>query len=258
MTFTSADPLGLDRFVPGRAQAEVRPVELSGLETGTDRAVHDDHPTVIWVETDDADDLTLSSATAAQLERAVRTAHGQRIPVVITIATSGVDIVEGMAALDGWGRVARALTDCSGVVPTILVVDGPVVSGPALLCGVADVVVMTEAASAFVNGPVMVEQFTGVEVDVDELGGVATHQRYTGVATTVTPDRASAHEWVRELLAHLPTSVDVEPPRWPSDDPADRSCPEAGARIPSSSTGSYDVRDVAADIADDGSFLELR
>ena len=84
------------------------------------------------------------------------------MPLVVVMASTGADIVEGIAALDGWGRLAKALVDCSGIVPTIVVVDGPAVSGPALLLGVADLVVMTEASYAFVNGPVMVEEFTGV------------------------------------------------------------------------------------------------
>ena len=44
---------------------------------------------------------------------------------------------------------------------------------PALLLGVADLVVMTEASYGFVNGPVMVEEFTGVRITADELGGAA-------------------------------------------------------------------------------------
>ena len=43
-----------------------------------------------------------------------------------------------------------------------------------------------------------------------------------------------------------------------ADDPVDRLCPEAGELIPATSTGSYDVRDVAACIVDDGEMLELR
>ena len=41
-------------------------------------------------------------------------------------------------------------------------------------------------------------------------------------------------------------------------DPVDRPCPEIGALIPPTATGSYDVRDVAAGIVDEGSLFELR
>ncbi len=64
--------------------------------------------------------------------------------------------------------------------------------------------------------------------------------------------------WSVELLAYLPSSADDEPDRWPCGDPVDRPCPEIGALIPATATGSYDVRDVAAGIVDDGSLLELR
>lgn len=247
----SVDVFGLDRFVPGRAQVTLRTLDESGSGR-TDRSV-------IWIEFDDGDDPgRLDTATGAQLERGIRAALAQRIPVVMLLSTHGTDIEEGMSALSGWGRVASCLTACSGVVPTIMIVDGPAVSGPALLLGVADLTVMTERSSAFVNGPVMVEQFTGVAMDVDELGGSATHARYTGVATMVVADREAAEIATSDLLAYLPDSVDVEPTRWPVTDPGDRTCPEAGEQIPESSTGSYDVRKVAAAIVDEDSMFELR
>ncbi len=247
----AVDVLGVARFVAGTAQATIRTLDdtLSGASGRT----------VMWIEFDHDDEpARLDAATSQQLETGIATALDQRLPVVISISTSGTDIEQGMIALDGWGRVARRLTACSGVVPTLMIVDGPAVSGPALLLGIVDFAIMTERSSAFVNGPVMVEQFTGVGIDVDELGGAAAHARYTGVATMVVADRASAEVAAHDLLAYLPDNVDQEPPRWPSSDPADRACPGAGAQIPESSTGSYDVRKVAAEIVDEDSLFELR
>ncbi len=245
------DALGVSRFVPGTAQATLRQLDssLNGV----------DGRSVMWIEFDESEEpLRLNAATAQQLEAGISVALDQRLPLVMSISTSGTDIEEGMVALDGWGRVASRLTACSGVVPTVIIVDGPAVSGPALLLGVADFTIMTERSSAFVNGPVMVEQFTGIGIDVDELGGAATHARYTGVASMVVADRDAAEAAAHDLLAYLPANVDQEPPRWPLFDPADRTCPEAGAQIPESSTGSYDVRKVAASIADEDSMFELR
>ena len=47
------------------------------------------------------------------------------LPIVGRIASSGADVTEGVAALHAWGRVAKALTDASGVVPTVLLLVGP-------------------------------------------------------------------------------------------------------------------------------------
>jgi acetyl-CoA carboxylase carboxyltransferase component len=117
---------------------------------------------------------------------------------------------------------------------------------------------MTEASYGFVNGPVMVEEYTGVRVSSAELGGAGELARRAGVPTLVVADRGAAVDAVGELLAYLPPNVDEEPPRWPSDDPVERRCPEIAGLIPPVSTGSYDVRHVAAAIVDGDSLLELR
>jgi acetyl-CoA carboxylase carboxyltransferase component len=214
---------------------------------------------VVWVEVDASDRKgALSSDSSSMLEHAAVTALHARVPLVCIMRSSGADIVEGFAALHGWGRAAKALTDCSGIVPTVFIVDGPAVSGPALLLGIADHVVMTDAAYAFVSGPTMVAEFTGVQIDNEELGGAASHARYTGAAELVAADLPAAIELAGQLLAYYPQHNDEEPPLWPTDDTVERLVPEAGALIPSSSTGSYDVRAVIRAIADDGDLLELR
>jgi acetyl-CoA carboxylase carboxyltransferase component len=214
---------------------------------------------VVWVDVDGASRRgALSSDSSSMLEHAARLAHDTGIPLVCTMRSSGADITEGFSALHGWGRAARALADCSGVVPTVFIVDGPAVSGPALLIGLADHVVMTSQAYAFVSGPTMVAEFTGVHMDNEELGGSASHARYTGAATLLAPDLDVAVSMVEQLLSFFPPNNDAESPRWPTDDPIDRPTPEAGDLLPATSTGSYDVRDVIRAICDDGDLLELR
>lgn len=189
---------------------------------------------------------------------AARHALHEQIPIVGLIASSGADVHDGVAALHGWGSAAKALTDCSGRVPVLLGATGPVVSGPALLLGLADQVVLTGDAYAFVSGPRMVETFTGELLDTHELGGAGIHSSYTGVAALVVPDRDAAVEALSDILAYLPSHIDEEPPRWFTDDPVDRLTPEAGACMPASPTGGYDVRDVIRAIVDDNDLLELR
>jgi acetyl-CoA carboxylase carboxyltransferase component len=200
----------------------------------------------------------LSSTACETLTRAACTARDERLPLLGYISSSGADIVEGMAALHGWGQAARAIAECSGVVPVILAVIGPAVSGPALLLGLADHVVMTEDAYAFVSGPTMVAEFTGVVLDADELGGASAHARFSGATSIVVPDRDAATEAMAALLAYLPSHNDEEPPAWPTADPVDRPTPELRDVLPASPTGSYDVRAVIRAIVDDGELLELR
>ncbi|MEY3505565.1 MAG: putative propionyl-CoA carboxylase beta chain [Actinomycetota bacterium] len=213
----------------------------------------------VWLTVDgEVHKGALSAAASHVIATAAQTARSKGLPLVTQMESSGADILEGIAALHGWGTAAKALADCSGVVPTISIVTGPAVSGPALLIGLSDFVVMTDESYAFVSGPTMVAEFTGIEVSTDELGGAGTHARHSGASSVVVPDIAGAIAWVEELLEFLPSNVDQLAPITETDDSDDRLTPEAGALVPELSTGSYDVRDVIASIVDDGHYLEIR
>lgn len=200
----------------------------------------------------------LAPTDGETLAVAAQVALDERRPLVAFLASSGADVNEGVAALHGWGTAARRLVQCSGVVPVLLVVTGPAVSGPALLLGLADHVVMTADAYAFLSGPRMVRAFTGVPIATSELGGAGTHARQSGVASMVVPDEEAGREAIIDLLAYLPDNNDNEPPLQDTDDPAERATPEAAQLIPDAGTGSYDVRRLIESLADDGLFLELR
>ena len=131
-------------------------------------------------------------------------------------------------------------------------------SGPALLLGVADLAVMVAGGFAFVSGPAMVEQFTGVPVAAEDLGGSTVHAARSGVASLVVADIDAANAAIGELLRLLPSHVDEIPERLPSSDPADRPTPGLADVLPPSTTGGYDVRAVLEAVADDGSVIELR
>jgi acetyl-CoA carboxylase carboxyltransferase component len=213
---------------------------------------------VVLARTDPASHRgAMSVAGAETLAAAAGAALAQRVPLVAVLSTSGADVGDGVAALHGWGRAAAAVSRCSGVVPVVMVVTGPAVSGPALLLGLADIVVMTEEAFAYVSGPTMVAQFTGVELDARQLGGAAVHAQSSGVAALVAPDEETALELAAAVLAHLPSHVDEEPPTHAGGDPAGRPTPELTALVPATATGSYDVRRVIDALVDDGEHLEL-
>jgi acetyl-CoA carboxylase carboxyltransferase component len=207
---------------------------------------------------DDGRRGALRADDSRTLAHALTYATDQRLPFVGLLASSGVEVTGGVDAFHRWGETARALARASGVVPVVFAACGPAVSGPALLLGLADHVVFTADAYAFVSGPRMVQGFTGVPVSNEVLGGAAAHARSSGLASLVVADREAALAAIGDLLAYLPGHVDELPPQWPTDDPPDRPTPEAGDLIPAHPTGSYDVRDVLRCIADDGEVFELR
>ncbi len=200
----------------------------------------------------------LSAQDSATLAEAARAALRQRIPLLVVIASSGADVFEGVASLHGWGGAALALTECSGVIPVVFIAVGMALSGPALLLGLADAVIMTPEAVAYVSGPAAVTAWTGQRLEPAELGGVGVHSRTSGVASLTAADTDAAVELAAALLDHLPDHADALPERAESADPPSRTAPELRDLIPASPTGSYDVRQVVRAVADDGELLELR
>ena len=202
----------------------------------------------------------LSQADGETIAATAITAREFRRPLIGLIGSAGADILGGVAALHGWGQAAKAISDCSGVVPIVLIVHGPAVSGVALLLGLADIVVMTDESYAFVSGPSMVADFTGIRVDNAVLGGTATHARHTGLAAFVAATVEGALDAAAEALRYLPDHVDAETMSFVDefDTATEDDVAELDDIVPASSTGSYDVRSVARGLVDEGSLLELR
>jgi acetyl-CoA carboxylase carboxyltransferase component len=193
------------------------------------------------------------------IDRTVAIGVDAGVPVVGVLGGMGVDATAGLASLHGWGALARALAGASGLVPLVLVVDGPCLGGTALVLGLADVVVMTARATAFVNGPQASARITGsATLDADLLGGSWVHGARTGVADLVVDDLGEAFDVAADLLDHLPPNNDETPPPVAASDHANRPTRGAAAAVPSDGRASYDVRRVITDVVDDREFLELR
>ena len=202
---------------------------------------------------------SLHAADTEVITRAVRNGVEAGVPVVGVLGQVGLGVQSGMPALHGWGTVAHALASASGLVPTVLVVDGPCLGGPALLLGLADIVVMTARAQAFVNAPASSARITGSAVlDADLIGGSWVHGARTGVADVVVADVDAALDVVADLLDLLPANNGDAPRTVEGPDPADRPSRNAAGAVPADARVSYDVREVIADLADEGSFVELR
>ena len=157
----------------------------------------------------------LSIEDGETMRVAAEAALALRIPMVMVLASSGADVSDGVASLHGWGRAAHALAMCSGTVPVVTVVTGPALSGPALLLGIADLVVMTTDAFAFVSGPAMVEEFTGVRIGIHQLGGTPMHARSSGLCAIEASSEVDAMAHVDHLLGLLPANADELAPRSP-------------------------------------------
>jgi acetyl-CoA carboxylase carboxyltransferase component len=99
---------------------------------------------------------------------------------------------------------------------------------------------------------------TGESISQEQLGGAAVHEGASGVATFVYDDEASCLDDVRYLLSLLPPNNHELPPACETGDPPDRPCPRLLDIVPADPKKPYDMREVIAEVADRGEFMELQ
>jgi acetyl-CoA carboxylase carboxyltransferase component len=194
---------------------------------------------------------SLGEAQADTICRVLEQAGRARVPVVGFIESAGARLQEGVAALAGYGRIFKAHTALSGVVPQISVICGASAGGGSYAPALTDIVVMTKQASMFLTGPGVVREVTGEQVDGVELGGPKVHER-NGVCQLVADSDLDAAWLVRDLLDYLPPHAGTRPQRWPTVEP-----PGALPHVPDEARKVYDVRDVVRTLVDGGRVLEL-
>ncbi|RSN63599.1 methylmalonyl-CoA carboxyltransferase [Amycolatopsis sp. WAC 04182] len=201
---------------------------------------------------------SLGEAHAAKIHKVIDLAIATGSPLIGLNDSGGARIQEGVMALDGYGGIFRRQVEASGVIPQISVVLGPCAGGAAYSPALADFVFMVrDTARMYLTGPDVVETVTGERVSHDELGGADVHGASSGVATVVHDDEESCLADVRYLVSLLPSNYLESAPREPSRDAGKDRRPRFAELVPVEPNKPYDMRDVFAELADDGEFFEL-
>ena len=185
--------------------------------------------------------------------RAIVTAYDRAFadsaPIIGLWHSGGARLREGVASLDGVGRVFAAMTRISGKVPQISVVLGPAAGGAAYGPALTDIVVMAPGGRIFVTGPEVVKSVTGEDVDMDNLGGPEPHGRRSGVVHIVAEDETEALERARVLANLLGSQGSLNLDAVNDID--------MGAYLPDSARRAYDVHPLVEHMVDAGTFTEL-
>lgn len=199
--------------------------------------------------------------------------HGQKITKVMDLALrtgvplvgisdgGGARIQEGVAGLTQFAEIFRRNVAASGVIPQISLILGPSAGGAVYSPALTDFIVMADGTSnMFITGPDVIRAVTGEDVGFEELGGATTHSTRSGVAHYMASDEDDAIDWVRTLLAYLPTNNLAEPPAYAHE--AELEVTEddrvLDTLVPDSDNQPYDMHTVLETVLDDGSFLEVQ
>jgi len=182
-------------------------------------------------------------------------------PVIGINDSGGARIQEGVSSLGLYGEIFRRNVQASGVIPQISLIMGPCAGGAVYSPAITDFIVMVDKTShMFITGPDVIKTVTGEDVEFDELGGARTHNSKSGVAHAMGADEQEAIDFVKALLAFLPSNnMDEVPSFEVGVDLAESESDLAlNTLIPDSPNQPYDMHKVIEAVLDDEDFLEIQ
>ncbi|MFZ0491951.1 MAG: acyl-CoA carboxylase subunit beta, partial [Acidimicrobiia bacterium] len=201
---------------------------------------------------------SLGRAVSEKIVKVMDAALQTGAPLVGLKDSGGARIQEGVASLDGYGRIFERNVRSSGVIPQISVIMGPCAGGAVYSPAITDFVFQVkESSHLFITGPDVIRAVTGEEVTFEELGGAFAHAGTSGVTHFVAGDGPDALEQVRYLLSFLPQNNMETPPHFAPSDRPDRLESALDSIIPDSANQPYDVVDVIERVVDVGEFYQV-
>jgi propionyl-CoA carboxylase beta chain len=201
---------------------------------------------------------SLGRAVADKICKLMDLAMEVGAPIIGLKDSGGARIQEGVASLDGYGRIFERNVRASGVIPQISVIMGPCAGGAVYSPAITDFVIQVDKSShMFITGPDVIKAVSGEEVSFEELGGALTHASTSGVTHFVFQNGVSALDGVRYMLSFLPQNNLEMPPYFPPLDSRDRIEDALDTLIPDSSNQPYDMAALIEMVVDDGEFFQV-
>ncbi len=171
-------------------------------------------------------------------------------PVIGILDSAGAYVMEGVEALAGYGRIMKKISDASGVIPQIAVINGICGGAMATAAGMFDIVIgAKDSGRLYVNPPFILNN-----MEKGAAHGTITEAAKGGLVDLVCENADEAIACTRRLLSFIPQNNADGTAYSASNDEINRLTPDVESII---AAAGYSMADVIKAIADDASFLEL-
>ncbi len=160
-------------------------------------------------------------------------------PIIGVFDSAGASVYDGASALAAYGRVMKCVSDASGIIPQIAVVDGICGGMSAVVASMLDITVtIKDASKLYVNAPFVLGGETGK----------AEYAARQGLSAICADDAKQAYAAVRELITLLPQN-NADAPLVESADDLNRGSAFDAEK--------YSADELLAAVADADSFVRL-
>ena len=145
--------------------------EIAGEGVVTGFATLDGYPFYIVAQNYAAMRGGMSKANCDKIVKCLDAAEKNNVPVIYLLNTQGVQIGEGVAVLEGLGKLLMRSTQLKGVVPQYVIVNGDVYGAASMLAAVADFTFFLEKKSVLsINSPFVLSAKAGKSLPKEEVG----------------------------------------------------------------------------------------
>ena len=184
------------------------------------------------------------------------------LPIIYLVDSAGVFLPmqdEIFPDKEHFGRIFRNNAKMSAMgITQIAAVMGACVAGGAYLPIMSDETLMVEGrGSIFLAGPYLVKAAIGEDIDVETLGGAATHTEISGIADYKFDTEEACMDHIRKMMSmmgKMPTAgFDRIQPVKPKKD-----IRELYGVIPVDGSKPYDMMEVIERIVDDSEFEQFK
>ena len=204
---------------------------------------------LVYVYSQDAAVLggTLGEMHAKKITNLYRLAMKTGAPVVGLVDCAGMRLQEASDALAGFGRLYKAQTMASGLVPQITAVFGNCGGGLAVLAAMSDFTVMEKNdAKLFVNAPNTIAGNNEGKCDTASAAFMAE----SGMVDAVGESEENVLAKVRELIAVLPSNNE--------DDALEECSDDLNRAMNGFAAECADPAVALRDLSDNGLFVEIK
>ncbi len=200
---------------------------------------------------------SLSETHAEKICKIMDLAMKNGAPVIGLNDSGGARIQEGVRSLGGYADIFYRNVLASGVIPQISAIMGPCAGGAVYSPAITDFIIMVQDSSyMFVTGPNVVKTVTNEEVSPEALGGAQTHAQKSGVAQLTASNDVACIEKIKQLLSYIPQNCEDKPFSLDYAFGNEKRL-QLNQIIPENANQPYDIKQVVAELVDDGTFFEI-
>lgn len=181
--------------------------EVAGEGVVTGFATVDGYPFYIVAQDFKALNGGLSKANCEKIVKCLDAAEKNSSPVIYLMSSHGVQVGEGVTALEGIGKLLLRVAQLKGVVPQYAIVNGDVYGSAAMIAAGVDFTFFIEGKSVLaINSPFVLSAKAGKNVSKEEIGGYKAFDR-AGLASLHVKDFAQVRASIVKLNEMLSVPV---------------------------------------------------